>query len=49
MHERGWPADDPPHARALRARDAVLSLVASVRDLDKRDDERPPWVPARGV
>jgi hypothetical protein len=49
MQTLGWPKDDPMFARALRARDAVLSLLEGCKPPPKPTNEEPPaWVTARG-
>ena len=48
MQQRGWKSDDLLYARALRARDGVLSLIASLDEMQKERD-KPQWMRSRGA
>ena len=45
MHKLHWPKDDPLYARALTARDAMMTLVATVQDV-KKNNAQPRWIRA---
>jgi len=48
MQQKGWKQDDLLYARALRARDSVLSLINSLDEMQKVRD-KPAWMRARGA
>jgi len=48
MQQKGWKQDDLLYARALRARDSVLSLISSLDEMQKERDE-PAWMRSRGA
>jgi hypothetical protein len=48
MDRLRWPQDDPTYARALRARDGVMALLAGLDDL-RREKQKPAWLRARGL
>ena len=47
MERRGFPKDDPIYAKAMRARDAVMSLLEGTQEVQERN-AMPAWVRARG-
>jgi hypothetical protein len=48
MQKLGWKSDDLLYARAARARDGLLSLIASLDEMQKERD-KPAWMRSRGA
>ena len=47
MQQRGWKSDDLLYAKAMRARDGVLSLLGTLDEMEKERD-KPQWLGSRG-
>jgi hypothetical protein len=48
MQQRGWKSDELLYERAVRARDGVLSLIASL-DVMQKERDKPQWMRSRGA
>ena len=48
MNKLGWPKDDLLYARTMLARDAMMSLVATVHEV-KRNNTKPRWIRANAA
>jgi hypothetical protein len=48
MQQKGWKQDDLLSAKALWARDGVLSLIATLDEMQKERD-KPAWMRSRGA
>src|SRR4051812_36587191 len=47
MERLNWAKDDPLYARAMRARDGVMSLLDGINEAKERA-QQPSWMRARG-